>query len=148
MLNTMLTEERRTAILEQLYHIGSIQTSSISANLGVSEVTVRSDLVEFQSMYSATAISRSPMLFHGPFLRTSSALNSDLNASARALSYEYDFSQRRTPMSSRSDLPHRANQSSEPRPPSWPQCIPAQYCTVPANPHRATLPSSSNNTQP
>src|SRR3954453_11386531 len=39
-------------------------------------------------MYSATAISRSSMLFHGPLLRTSSALNSELNASARALSSE------------------------------------------------------------
>ncbi len=28
------------------------------------------------------------MLFQGPLLRTSSALNSELNASARALSYE------------------------------------------------------------
>src|SRR3954464_6588932 len=39
-------------------------------------------------MYSATAISRSSMFFHGPRLRTSSALNSELNASASALSYE------------------------------------------------------------
>jgi hypothetical protein len=38
-----------------------------------------------QSMYSATAISRSSMLFQGPLLRTSSALNSELNASASAL---------------------------------------------------------------
>jgi len=28
------------------------------------------------------------MFFHGPLLRTSSALNRELNASARALSYE------------------------------------------------------------
>jgi len=37
-----------------------------------------------QSMYSATAISRSSMLLHGPRWRTSSALNRLLNASARA----------------------------------------------------------------
>ncbi|PNL16801.1 hypothetical protein CEQ11_000225 [Micrococcus sp. FDAARGOS_333] len=41
-----------------------------------------------QSMYSATAISRSSMDLNGPLFRISSALNSELNASARALSYE------------------------------------------------------------
>ena len=41
-----------------------------------------------QSMYSATAISRSSMLRQGPLLRTSSALNREPNASARALSYD------------------------------------------------------------
>ncbi|OLT32040.1 hypothetical protein BJF82_08550 [Kytococcus sp. CUA-901] len=39
-----------------------------------------------QSMYSAVAISRSSMPRQGPWLRTSSALNSELNASAKALS--------------------------------------------------------------
>jgi hypothetical protein len=38
------------------------------------------------SMYSATAILRWSMFFHGPLFRTSPALNSELNASARALS--------------------------------------------------------------
>jgi hypothetical protein len=50
-----------------------------------SDLAVEPAVVD-QSMYSATAISRSSMLFHGPLLRTSSALNSELKASARALS--------------------------------------------------------------
>src|SRR5689334_17634400 len=40
----------------------------------------------YQSMYSATAISRSSSPCQGPLLRTSSALNRELNASAIALS--------------------------------------------------------------
>jgi hypothetical protein len=37
-------------------------------------------------MYSAMAISKCLMFFQGPWLRISSALNSELNVSARALS--------------------------------------------------------------
>jgi len=50
------------------------------------DLTVQAAVVENQSMFSSTAISRSSMLFQGPKLRTSSALNSEFNASARALS--------------------------------------------------------------
>lgn len=49
-------------------------------------------------MYSTTAISRSPIDRHGPLLRTSSTLNSELNASAGALSFLH---------SCRSRLPRR-----------------------------------------
>src|SRR3954447_20062250 len=45
-------------------------------------------------MYSATAISRSSMPFQGPRLRTSSALNSELKASASALTLLYRSSRR------------------------------------------------------
>ncbi|GAA2019289.1 DeoR/GlpR transcriptional regulator [Nakamurella flavida] len=45
MLNRELAEERRTKILEQLYRFGQVRTSHISSRLGVSEVTIRNDLI-------------------------------------------------------------------------------------------------------
>jgi hypothetical protein len=61
--------------------------------VGHPDLTVQSVVVD-QSMYSATAISRSSTLLHGPLLRTSSVLNSELNASARALTLLYPSSHR------------------------------------------------------
>lgn len=48
MLNRELAEERRAKILEQLYRSGQVRTSGISSRLGVSEVTIRNDLVELE----------------------------------------------------------------------------------------------------
>jgi DeoR family transcriptional regulator of aga operon len=48
MLTIMLAEERRAKILEQLYRAGRVRTSDISASTGVSEVTIRNDLVELE----------------------------------------------------------------------------------------------------
>lgn len=48
MPNRELAEERRAKILEQLYRSGQVRTSGISSRLGVSEVTIRNDLVELE----------------------------------------------------------------------------------------------------
>src|SRR3712207_3941459 len=61
-------------------------------------------------MYSATAISRSSMPLQGPRLRISSALNSELNASASALTYlsPVEPTEATAPASARAWLSRRA----------------------------------------